>query len=231
MEMTAATSTSASAGLERNFLLRRLHSLTGIVPIGGFLLFHFFENASARTSPEAFNETVLKISNMPYVYFLEIFMLAIPIAFHGLYGLVIRTASKPNMGSYSYARNWAYFFQRVSGIIALFYICYHVITTRIWSLTIKGGPITWQDMHDKVNDPIAALIYIIGIAAITFHFSNGLWSFAITWGLVTSKQGQKRLAIASMLIFGALCVVGLDIFSAFVLEQSLLSQFANIIFG
>jgi succinate dehydrogenase / fumarate reductase cytochrome b subunit len=33
------------AGQGYSFVLRRLHSLTGIVPIGAFLLEHFFSNA------------------------------------------------------------------------------------------------------------------------------------------------------------------------------------------
>ena len=32
---------------ERHFWLRRLHSLSGIVPVGGFLAFHLYENYSA----------------------------------------------------------------------------------------------------------------------------------------------------------------------------------------
>jgi len=35
------------AGEGMSFLLRRLHSLTGIVPIGAFLLEHFLSNAEA----------------------------------------------------------------------------------------------------------------------------------------------------------------------------------------
>lgn len=216
---------------EVSFLLRRLHSLTGIVPLGAFLLMHFFENASARISPEAFNETVLKISQLPYIYFIEIFLLGLPIGFHALYGLVIRTASRPDLAHNSYFRNWCYTLQRFTGIIILFYICFHVYTTRIWALFDKGAPITWMDMHNYVSNPIVALIYISGIAATTFHFSNGLWSFAITWGLVTSKAGQKRLEQVTIVLFGILCVVGIDIFSAFALESSILQQISGMIFG
>ena len=82
--MTSRSSSTISTS-DRSFLLRRLHSLTGIVPIGGFLLFHLFENASARNGAHAFNETVEKIASMPYLYALEIGMLMIPILFHRLH--------------------------------------------------------------------------------------------------------------------------------------------------
>lgn len=223
--MEGAVNTAAeAAGNPSSFLLRRLHSLSGIIPIGGFMLFHFFENASARTSPEAFNETVVKISKMPYLPIMEIFLLAIPILFHAFYGLFIRTPSKMNLGSYSTARNWAYFFQRVTGIIAFFYIIFHVATTRVWAIMVKGDHITFQDMASSLANPMVALIYIIGILAITFHFCNGIWSFSITWGLVTTKVAQERLAALSFGFFIILATIGLDIFSAFILEKSLIYQ-------
>lgn len=213
------------------FLLRRLHSLSGIIPIGGFLLFHFFENASARHGADAFNQTVLKISEMPYIYAMEIGVLLVPILFHAIYGLFITTSARPNVSQYGYARNWAYFFQRVTGIIAFAYIAVHVLTTRAWALFVKGSAITFADMQSMLSRPTMLLLYVLGIISVTFHFSNGLWSFSITWGLVRSAEGQRRLAFASMLIFITLCTVGLDILSAFVLEQSMLARIASLLVG
>lgn len=207
------------------FILRRLHSLTGIVPMGAFLLFHFFENASARHGAEAFNETVVKISSMPYLYVLEWGALLIPILFHSIYGVFITATAKPNVVREPHSRNWAYLMQRISGIIAFGYIFFHVITTRMWALFVKGEEITFQDMADKLSQPYQLVIYIIGIIAVTYHFSNGIWSFSITWGLVKSDAGQKRLAIATTLLFFILAAVGIDILSAFILKQSLLYKF------
>ena len=188
------------------------------------MLFHFFENASARRGPDAFNMTVEDISKMPYIYAAEIFLLAIPIAFHSLYGLFIRTPSRPDVVCYSTARNWAYLMQRVSGLIAFFYIIYHVLTTRIWALFVKGDNITWLDMNQSLSHVSVALIYIVGIVAITYHFSNGLWSFCITWGVVTSRSAQQKLAQVTMVIFFILCVIGLDIFSAFIIRGGVLTN-------
>ncbi|MBX7143217.1 MAG: succinate dehydrogenase [Oligoflexia bacterium] len=213
------------------FLLRRLHSLTGIVPIGGFLLFHFFENASARHGAEAFNQTVLKISEMPYIYVMEVAVLLLPILFHAVFGLFITASSRPNVANYGYARNWAYFFQRVSGIIAFAYIAVHVLTTRAWALFIKGSAITFADMQSMLNRPAVLSLYVLGIIAVTYHFSNGLWSFSITWGLVRTAEGQRRLAAATMGLFAILCAVGLDILSAFVLNQSMFARLASIFLG
>jgi succinate dehydrogenase / fumarate reductase cytochrome b subunit len=209
---------------ELNFLLRRLHSLSGIIPIGGFLLFHFFENASARHGAEAFNQAVLKISEMPYIYVMEVLVLAVPILFHGIYGLFISGTSRPNVANYPYERNIAYFLQRASGVIAFAYIIFHVSTTRIWSLFVKGDHITFADMSLQLSNPVVLIFYVLGILSITYHFSNGIWSFSVTWGLVTSGDAQRRLSRACMGMFFVLALVGLDIVFSFRIGHSFMAS-------
>jgi succinate dehydrogenase / fumarate reductase cytochrome b subunit len=208
---------------EIHFLLRRLHSLTGIVPTGGFLLFHFFENASARHGPEAFNETVVKISSMPYLYWIEIFALLLPILFHAVYGIFITSSSRPEL-SHKYERNFAYIMQRVTGMVAVFFIGYHVATTRVWALFDKGDHFTFADMQANLAPTWVVVFYVIGILSACYHFTNGVWSFSITWGIIRSRAAQERLARITSLAFVVLSVVGLDILSAFIRKESILAS-------
>lgn len=223
--MSAKADSLSIPKAERQFLLRRLHSLSGIVPIGAFLLFHFYENSSARFGPEAFNQTVVDISMTPYLYVLEVFGLILPIVFHSVYGLFITSASRPNVTAYTYLRNWLYFLQRVSGLIAFAYIFYHIWTTRVWALFVKQDHFTFADMQAMLSNDGIFAFYLLGIAAITFHFANGLWGFAVTWGLVTTRVGHKRLTWATLLLFVVLCAWGFDIASAFRFETSFLGRF------
>lgn len=160
---------------------------------------------------------------MPYLWAAEIFGLLLPILFHGVYGLYITGPSRPNVIRYSNGRNWAYFMQRVTGVIAFAYIIYHVLNTRVWALMVKGSGITFTDMAEKLSSAPVFMFYVIGILASTFHLSNGIWSFSITWGLVQSERGQRQLAMFSVLLFVVLSIVGLDITSAFVMEKSVLT--------
>ena len=77
------------AGEGYSFLLRRLHSLTGIVPIGAFLLEHFISNYEAFKGPEAYGKQVAFLNSLPFVVGLELFFIWIPILYHGLYGVWI----------------------------------------------------------------------------------------------------------------------------------------------
>ena len=78
------------AGQGTSFLLRRLHSLTGIIPVGAFLFEHILiSNATAISGPDAYARQVSFLANLPLVFFLELFGIWIPILFHGLYGFYI----------------------------------------------------------------------------------------------------------------------------------------------
>jgi succinate dehydrogenase / fumarate reductase, cytochrome b subunit len=78
------------AGQGTSFLLRRLHSLSGIVPVGAFLFEHvLISNATAISGPDAYARQVSFSGNLPLVFFLELFGIWLPIAFHALYGFYI----------------------------------------------------------------------------------------------------------------------------------------------
>ena len=71
------------AGQGWSFVLRRLHSLTGIIPVGAFLFEHILiSNSTAITGPEAYARQVSFLANLPLVFFLELFGIWIPIAYH-----------------------------------------------------------------------------------------------------------------------------------------------------
>lgn len=112
------------------FVLKRLHSLTGVVPIGLFLLEHFFTNSRALQSGAAFDQAAAELARIPYVALVEALGIWAPIAFHMVLGVIIATTGQANVGKHGYARNWQYVLQRVSGIVLVFYILFHTWMTR-----------------------------------------------------------------------------------------------------
>src|ERR1051325_10152463 len=116
--------------LSRTFILRKLHQLSGIVPLGAFLLEHFYTNSKAMTGPGDFNKAVAELQSIPYILFIEIGVIFIPLIYHAVYGLVITIEARPNNLHYPYARNWFYTIQRATGIILFFFITFHVMNFR-----------------------------------------------------------------------------------------------------
>ncbi|MFH1464335.1 MAG: succinate dehydrogenase [Pseudomonadota bacterium] len=195
-----------------HFLLRRLHSLLGLLPVGGFLCFHLWENSQARYGAEYYNHYVVeKIQGMNYVHLAEIFVIALPILFHTLYGLVIWWYGKANVTKYAYMRNWAWWLQRISGIAILAFLIYHVGWTRIWvEFQPEGAEIDmFGRMVALLTNPIGCAAYVLGMLLAVYHLANGLWTMGITWGLLVTEKAQKQAQLASLGVFVVLAFFGL----------------------
>ncbi len=192
---------------QQYFLLKRLHSLAGVVPIAGFVVFHLFENSNSVMGPEAFNHTVHTIRSMPYIYLLEIGLL-LPIAFHALLGAYLARTAKHNVGRFLNGQNIGYTLQRVTGGILLFFIAWHVYTTRFANVPSAEF---FQYMQAKLSSPLAGAAYAVGILAAAFHLGNGLWGFAVAWGLIT---GARSMDIAWKACLGLSLGVALMGFNA-----------------
>jgi len=51
--------------------------------------------------------------------------------------------------------------------------------------------------------------YVLGTIAACYHFGNGLFGFAIHWGLVTGRGAQRNMARLGLAIFLGLSLVGI----------------------
>ena len=198
---------------ERNFWLHRLHSLAGIIPIGGFVAFHLYENYAALRGAEHYNEVARKLQVMPFSLALEIAVIGVPIFFHGIYGLFITATAAPNQKSY--VRNWMYNLQRVSGVILFAYILFHLWTTRFVNVTHHEDVNLFATMQGIVHNPWLLAFSILGILSATFHLANGIWSFSIVWGIAVSPRAQRLMEYVSLAVFVVLSVIGVRAILAF----------------
>lgn len=250
----ATTSTKASGSFfdRHYFLLRRLHSLSGLVPIGVFLIAHLTTNSSLMWGKFAsrgehkelgvleggaayFQKEVSWINEqVPHLFLIET-VLWVSILFHAVLGVYYARTGRSNVKRYAYQDNWRYSLQRLTGYFAIFYIFYHVATLRWgWNFLVPGGT-KWS--HEFAASTLAmalrggtewtiggvgvSLFYFFGISACVYHFANGLWTAAITWGLTVSAPAQRRwgmvclglgvamMGMAWMSLAGAL-LIGID---------------------
>ena len=200
----------------KHFLLQRLHSLSGLVPIGGFLLFHFFENGRVLQGPEAWTEGAEAIASVPLPLLLsvEVFVLYIPILFHALYGLYIVRTGKANFSSYPYMHNYFYTLQRLSGVLAFLFIGFHVASTRL-RYYFTGAHADFEYMQQTMSNPLLLAVYLLGTVASVFHFTNGVWGFSLTWGITVGPRAQRALHAACVVGFAGMSVLGVNILLAF----------------
>ena len=201
--------------LERHqFLIYRLFSLAGIVPVGAFLVVHLLTNSSVLGGAESFQSRVDLIHSLgPLLVPVEVAFIFLPILFHAVVGFLIIANGMPNVGSYPYSGNVRYTLQRVTGMIAFAFIVWHVIHLHWLGKGLGGGQF---DPHYATSTAAVAIrpawvtaLYAIGMLSAVFHFANGLWSIGITWGIWTSPAAMRRANAVSVVVGLALAAAGL----------------------
>lgn len=205
----------------REFVLRRLHSLTGVLPLGGFVFFHWFMNSYSRQGPDAFNQVVAFLRSMPYLHFLEWGLLFAPFLFHIFLGIWIIFTAKSNLGRQQHARNFMYVLQRVTAIIIMVFIFYHVATTTFSAGKVfaQYGENNFYDyMQDKFANPVVYWWYIVAVACVSFHLANGICTFCMTWGLTVGRQAQRMMAVAMTGAGIAVFAIGVGAINGFLLH-------------
>jgi succinate dehydrogenase / fumarate reductase cytochrome b subunit len=214
------TVTPSGTFLQRHeFLLRRLHSLSGIVPVGAYMVIHLLTNASVLDGPATFQLRVYAIHSLgavlPLVEWTFIFL---PLIYHAVFGILITRGALPNSSTYKYASNVRYTLQRATGMIAFVFIFWHVFHmhgwfhAEWWQRAIAHYPYggifrpynaastAAEAMQQSIVVPI---LYAIGVLSCVFHLANGIWTFGITWGLWVTPASQ-RWATRACLVFGLL---------------------------
>ena len=202
------------AASRRQFVLRRLHSLSGVVPIGVYLLAHIFlENSFVLAGPQRFDLLVRLIGLIPPPVLLAAEMLLVwaPLLFHAGYGFVrVAQAELDNPLHTDRLGAWLYTLQRVSGVVAFLFIGWHVWTTRM-QFYFFNAEIGYDFMHRILIDPVRFAFFLTGVLACVFHFTNGLWTFAITWGITVGTRAQRAVRFATLVLFvvmyGTACAI------------------------
>jgi len=188
-----------------HFLIRRLHSLSGIIPIGAFLCFHLLANSmvlAGRNGAE-FQTAVERIHLLgPLLIPVEFAFIFLPLLFHAVVGIWIAVSATPNAQQYAYGANIRFTLQRLTGYIAVAFIVYHVWQMHWLGAKLGGGEF---ELHDETGAPRAAIttaqaiqaswwiapVYFIGVAACVYHLANGIWTALITWGITIKPRSQQ----------------------------------------
>jgi succinate dehydrogenase / fumarate reductase cytochrome b subunit len=168
--------------------------------------------------PGAFQGNVYKIHSLgnmlPLVEWTFIF---IPILFHAIVGIWIVAGMNPNTSHYPYAANRRYTMQRITGMIAFFFIMWHVFQMHGWfhfegwimDVAKPYGGAQFRPFNAAstagraLQSGIVLVLYIIGVLSCVYHLANGIWTMGITWGVWTSPAAQAR-AFKVCAVFGIL---------------------------
>jgi succinate dehydrogenase / fumarate reductase cytochrome b subunit len=203
--------------MKNSYYSRKLHSLLGIVPLGAFLLEHMLTNYEAFNSgKEGYIDMVLWINELPLVFFIELFGIWLPLLYHGVYGLYVAFQSRNNVPNYGYFRNWMFFLQRLSGVVTIIFVSWHVFETRV---QVALGKYEHAEvgalMHEILSNPGMFAFYVVGVIFASFHFCNGIWSFLVSWGITVGPRAQRVSTYVTMALFVIMSVMFVLALTAF----------------
>ncbi|MBC9782920.1 succinate dehydrogenase [Heliobacillus mobilis] len=191
-----------------HFLIRKVHSLLGIIPIGLFFAEHTAMNSMAIVDGGIWSAWTSFLHHMPFKIFLELGFIFLPIAFHAIYGAYIVYVAKNNTLQYNYFRNWMFYIQRITAIITVLFVVWHVWSLKTMNFWSTGSYINSFGAYLS-SHPIAFVAYVIGFLAAAFHFCNGIWSFLVAWGITIGPKAQNVAFIICMGLMGVLSIGGL----------------------
>ena len=184
--------------------VRRAFSLSGVVPLGAFLVVHLFLNARALGGGWAFAGTVDALDRLPGLPIVEALLVFAPLVFHGGLGLWLVATRRPLSPQAPYPRGLR-FAMRVTGVVVLAFLCVHLpaLRFRVPGTRLGGGELaTLLDAELSSTShgvPWRGLVYLVGTACVTLHFACGLWGF-----YATTRAGRESARRRRQAAWGAL---------------------------
>lgn len=190
------------------FLVRRLHSMLGLVPVGAYMVVHLLTNGSILDGPATFQARVDQIQGLgaTTLFFVEWAFIFTPILLHGMVGMVIVARGERNLLYYPYGGNIRYTLQRLTGVVALIFILWHVFHMHGWlrldwwhthiAQPLGGGQFNPAQAAVSAaaairSSPLMQAFYVVGVLACVYHLANGLWTMGITWGVWSAPRAQR----------------------------------------
>jgi succinate dehydrogenase / fumarate reductase cytochrome b subunit len=199
------------------------------------MLQHLTLNSFSLASPEKFNGVIHFFESIPkhFLLTLEIFGVWLPLLFHAIYGLFIVNRAKPNFvgTKYGWSQNRMYSLQRWSGILVFLFLIYHVIsTTGAKYMSGSAEVIEYAAMQSRLtaNGYALFVVYLVGIAAATYHFAYGIWNFCIRWGITISDKAQANVQKISFGLFIGVTLLGWAALAGFLIHKPGTSSGAKV---
>lgn len=221
---------SSSFLARHEFLIRRLHSLCGLVPVGAYMVVHLLTNATVLDGAVKFQGAVYQIHGLgKALLVVEWAFIFLPLLFHAIFGVVIIYGCVPNTSSYPNRSNVRYVLQRVTGMIAFVFIFWHVFHMHgwfhfePWLSTVKDLGGAKFKPYNAASSGAAAMqtslvipiLYTVGVLSCVYHLANGIGTMGITWGIWTSPTSQRRANIVCAVGGLALAAVSLGAIGGF----------------
>jgi succinate dehydrogenase / fumarate reductase, cytochrome b subunit len=207
--MSSATSSPVSPAAARSSFLRaRLASFLAVFPLSVWTFFHLWHALSGFQGADAWQSELTEYPH-PVAEALSGILVLLPLAIHAVWGIGRLLTSRPNNVRYGFYANLKYLLQRLAAVGVLLFLGAHLWLALLKPRIVDGHAETFADLaeHMHFHGPTLAT-YVLGILGVAFHLANGLQTFCMGWGVVTTRRGLRRLDGLALAVFLLLLVMG-----------------------
>ena len=201
--MTAA-STTTTRRADPAFLRSRLGSLLAVAPLGIWTFAHLWHNLSAFQGADAWERDVTEYAH-PLAFVVSSLVALLPLGLHTVWGIGRILTSQPNNVRYKFFGNLKYLLQRASALGVLLFLGAHVFKAMVEPRALHGHAEAFVDIaHEMRTNWPTLVVYLLGTLGVAYHLANGLHTFCMGWGIVSSRRALKKLQAVAGLLFVAL---------------------------
>ena len=198
---TAAAAAPSMASSRVAFVRARLASALAICPLGVWTVVHVWNNLASWSGAEAWQESVTTHEHPAAVTLTSIVVL-LPLFLHTVWGIGRMRAARVNIGNYGYYANLKFVLQRVSAVGVLFFLGAHLWFAFLHPRLQLGHAETFADISHEMRHNLPTLaVYLLGTLGVSYHLANGVHSFLMGWGAVSSRASLRRLEGAGLVVF------------------------------
>ncbi len=198
--MATAEATETASG-HASFVRARLGSLLAVLPLGVWTFVHVWNNLSAFDGPEAWEKSVTSYAH-PFAQLVTAIVVLLPLVLHVAWGLGRLLTTRPNNLHYASFGNLKYVLQRLSAVGILLFIGAHLWLALLKPRFTHGHPESFADISHEMRTHMPTLVvYLLGTLGVAYHLGNGLATFAMGWGVVSSKRGLRHMDVIAWISF------------------------------
>lgn len=202
------STTAEKSAIDPTFIRSRLGSLLAVLPLGLWTVLHLWSNLAAFQGAAAWQASVTDHAH-PVAQLVTGLVVLMPLALHTVWGIGRLFTARPNNLRYGTFENFKYAIQRLSAVGLLFFLGAHLWLAMLHPRLVEGHAEAFEDIsHQMHHHGPTLVVYLLGVTGVAYHLANGLATFALGWGLVTSKRAVRSMGAVSIAVFAAVAAVG-----------------------
>jgi succinate dehydrogenase / fumarate reductase cytochrome b subunit len=204
----SSSATSPRRFVDTGFLRERMASLLAVVPLGIWTVNHLWNNLGAFSGAATWQAQVTEYPH-PIAFFVSSIVALLPLGLHTVWGIARLASTRPNLQRYTYFANLRYVLQRIAAVGVLFFVGAHLWLAMLKPRLETGRPEPFADIaHEMSHHTPTLLVYVFGTLGVAYHLANGLLTFTMGFGVVTSKSTMRKLVGPTIAVF--LLLLGLS---------------------